>query len=226
MMLQFYVKANDQFLDAVYNEVKQFCDTMQMEYTISKFQDETTLREQNNLLFYELTNEKDISLLETLKSHNEHSEIVLMYPDHTYVYDGYALHALGYIDYSKLSEDFQKLYPVLKKVIIMAQSMYHYHSGFLNFDIHPMHVLYIESYRHDIYLHTKKMQLKIRGSLRNYVIDHEYLKLIQVHKSYIVNFAYVKEIVGNELILEQDIHIPIGEKYRDAINEAMKAAMK
>lgn len=225
-MIQFYVKANDQFLDAVCNEIKQFCDMMQMKYTISKFQNETTLRESCNLLFYELTNEKDIALLQALKDQNEHSEIILMYPDHTYVYDGYALHALGYIDYSKLSEDFQKLYPVLKKVIVMAQSMYHYHSGFLNFDIHPMHVLYIESYRHDIYLHTKKMQLKIRGSLRNFVIDHEYLKLIQVHKSYIVNFAYVKEIFGNELILEQDIHIPIGEKYRDTINEAMKAVMR
>ena len=225
-MIQLYVKANDQFLDAVCNEVKQFCDSMQMKYAISTFQDDITLQEQCSLLFYELKDKKDISLLENVKYQNEHTEIILMYPDHTYVYDGYALHALGYIDYSNLSEDFQKLYPVLKKVITMAQSMYHYHSGFLNFDIHPMHVLYMESYRHDIYLHTKKMQLKIRGSLRNYVIDHEYLKLIQVHKSYIVNFAYVKEIAGNELILEQNIHIPIGEKYRDTINEAMKAAMK
>lgn len=225
-MIQFYVKANDQFLDALCNEIKQFCDTMQVKYAISKFQDDIPLQEQCNLLFYELKDKKDISLLENVKCQNEHTEIILMYPDPTYVYDGYTLHALGYIDYSNLSEDFQRLYPILKKAIKMAQSMYHYHSGFLNFDIHPMHVLYIESYRHDIYLHTKKMQLKIRGSLRNYVIDHEYLKLIQVHKSYIVNFAYVKEIVGNELILEQDIHIPIGEKYRDAINEAMKAVMK
>ena len=44
--------------------------------------------------------------------------------------------------------------------------------------------------------------------------DH-YFK--QVHRSYIVNRIYIKEIFKDHLVLEDDTVIPVGRKYRQQI---------
>lgn len=42
---------------------------------------------------------------------------------------------------------------------------------------------------------------------------------LRIHKSYIINFNYLKLLDGNQLLLQNDIKLPIGKSYRKAILE-------
>lgn len=66
----------------------------------------------------------------------------------------------------------------------------------------------------------------MRGIQRDYHIENSYVQLIQVHKSYIVNLIKIKEIKGNELILNNDASIPVGDVYKPKINEMLDQYMR
>ena len=65
-------------------------------------------------------------------------------------------------------------------------------------------VIHCRESRHVVYVSLKEMQSNLPIDL-----------FIRIHKSYIVNIAYINEIEGNHIILDDDTEIVIGKTYKN-----------
>ncbi|WP_459209263.1 LytR/AlgR family response regulator transcription factor [Aquimarina rhabdastrellae] len=76
---------------------------------------------------------------------------------------------------------------------------------------------HIEAYGNYIKIFTEEMILTPQ-TLTDFLekLPHNFLR---IHKSYVINFDRLKLIDGNQLILQNEIKLPIGKSYRKAILE-------
>ncbi|MGX8851586.1 LytTR family DNA-binding domain-containing protein [Amedibacillus sp. YH-ame10] len=125
-----------------------------------------------------------------------------------------------------IKKEFSNLLNEIKKSLIIRNSCIRYTSGFMDFEIHPAHIVYIESYHHDLYIHTDLVKLRIRDSLKKYCMENEFVHLIQIHKSFIVNLCCVKEIRTHTILLNNGEELPIGKRYENALNTCLANYMK
>jgi len=92
---------------------------------------------------------------------------------------------------------------------------------FLNVDktlhkIETNSILYIESSRNYITVITENKKLSYIDSLKNWSEKLSKNQFIQVHKSFIINRAFVEKISGNEVYV-QGTRIPIGRTYKQEL---------
>ncbi|NER13632.1 response regulator [Leptobacterium flavescens] len=81
-------------------------------------------------------------------------------------------------------------------------------------------IRYMESYGGYVKIHLENKTILIHESLSHFEKTLSAIKFIRVHRSYIVNKAYIKSIVGNQLKLEGKT-IPIGQSYKKNINDLL-----
>ncbi len=87
-------------------------------------------------------------------------------------------------------------------------------SHLITYRIRKDNIIYIESVRNYIYIHTRKRTLKLRKSLKEIVklLDDRF---VQIHKSYIVNMDKIDNISQKDINMFEKINLPLGNKYRD-----------
>ncbi|MEM1003514.1 MAG: LytTR family DNA-binding domain-containing protein, partial [Bacteroidota bacterium] len=76
-------------------------------------------------------------------------------------------------------------------------------------------IRYIEAYGNYIKIHTGQMILTpitLTEFLRK--LPEEFLR---IHKSYVINFSYLRLIEGNQVILADNVKLPIGKSYKKNI---------
>lgn len=81
-------------------------------------------------------------------------------------------------------------------------------------------IVWIEGLRDYIKIHLKNSNkpLVIRNTLRILEVDLPSSKFIRIHKSYIVSIDSITAIRKNSVFI-QDLELPIGETYRDVIDQ-------
>lgn len=81
----------------------------------------------------------------------------------------------------------------------------------INFD----EIHYIEAYGNYIKIFTDKMILtpQTLSSFSEKLSD----SFVRIHKSFVINFNELKLIDGNQVVLQNDIKLPIGKSYRKAV---------
>lgn len=76
-------------------------------------------------------------------------------------------------------------------------------------------ISHIEAYGNYIKIHTEKMILTPQ-TLSDFLVKLPD-SFLRIHKSFVINFNHLKLIDGNQIILRDDIKLPIGKSYRKAI---------
>ena len=76
-------------------------------------------------------------------------------------------------------------------------------------------ILYIEAYGNYIKIFTDRMTLTPQ-TLSDFLgkLPNDFLR---IHKSYVINFNQLKLIDGNQVVLQNDVKLPIGKSYRKAV---------
>lgn len=84
--------------------------------------------------------------------------------------------------------------------------------GYKTIKLFLYEILYIKSFNNYIEIYTKRKKYLERNSLENIfnTIDSEDFR--QVHRSYVVNLNYTKELTTQKLLIEED-EIPVSRKY-------------
>jgi DNA-binding LytR/AlgR family response regulator len=78
-------------------------------------------------------------------------------------------------------------------------------------------LLYVEVMAHYLIYHTKDRQYKLRGSMKECETELRPYYFTRVHKSYLVNLAYVDNIKSSDIVLTGGEMIPIGKVYRETL---------
>lgn len=143
-----------------------------------------------------------------------------------YALDGFELNAVDYLlkpitfgRFFKAIEKFLELQPTQKRESNLSENGSNIESMFIRKDRKQVKVflddiLYIESVKDYIRIHTKDENHMIKHSMTSFLelLDTRFLR---VHRSYIVNQDKITAYTKHDIEIGK-IEIPIGERYKDA----------
>ena len=127
--------------------------------------------------------------------------------DHQNIYVNY------YIRNVSLYEDLYQAFLKSKDFLLKKINTISLKSGKINYHIIKNNILYIESFRNYIVIHTSISDYTLRYTLKKI---HKKLgnEFVQCHKSYLVNLNNVICIKENTIELKNEVTLPIGNKYK------------
>lgn len=109
----------------------------------------------------------------------------------------------------------------LQQCLSLLQTIGERHDTILSFAvresfvrIRSSHIYYIEAFLHYLMIYTCSGNYMIRHTIKAMNQKLEKERFMQVHRSYIVNKAYIQEISKDHLVLFDGTMIPVGRKYR------------
>ncbi len=82
-------------------------------------------------------------------------------------------------------------------------------------------IVYFESRRRDVIIHTTKKDYRFIGKLdstERSTSNHTF-SFIRVHQSFLVNFYYIRSLSPSSLILATGTSLPISSKYRNQVSD-------
>ena len=184
------------------------------------------LQEQTvDILFLDINMPKlsGISLLKTLQQ-KPNVIITTAYPE--YAVEGFELSVTDYLLKPFSLERFlQAISKVSQKSALQTETVITHRedpatSLFVKSDkkiikINFTDIQYIEAYGNYIKIFTDKMTLTPQ-TLSDFLekLPNDFLR---IHKSYIINFNQLKLIDGNQVLLQNEVKLPIGKSYRKAV---------
>ena len=158
---------------------------------------------------------------EQVKEINPQTDIIYLSQREDLVFDTLKLHPFGFIRKSKIIQDFASVLELFvntslnanaenKKITISSKT------ETMSADIDS--IMYIEGNRNyqTFYMKdgTNFDARVLMGDLENKLKDHGFIRM---HKGYLVNYLYVRQIGTNEVLLTNNTKLPISSKRKDAI---------
>ena len=164
---------------------------------------------------------------EQVKGINPQTDIIYLSQREDLVFDTLKLHPFGFIRKSKIIQDFASVLELFvntslnansenKKITISSKT------ETLSVDIDS--IMYIEGNRNYQTFYMKNgtnFDARILMSdLENKLKEHGFIRM---HKGYLVNYLYVRQIGTNEVLLTNNKRLPISNKRKDEIMDAYLA---
>lgn len=160
-----------------------------------------------------------LDVAETLRSKGSNAIIIFITSYINYISDTFRLGAFQFLvkpidekifrfDFERALRSYKSTHSVYK--IRWKDSCYIVENG----DIY-----YIEGYNRHLYVHTYDKGYECVGKLPEEEKKLKSYNFVRCHQGYIVNMCKIKEINKTSVILNNDIVIPIGRKYREELLE-------
>ncbi len=190
---------------------------------------EVLQKETIDLLFLDINMPKfsGVSLLKSLTTRPE-VIITTAYPE--YAIEGFELSVVDYLLKPFSLERFlqavlkvqQKYSKQNSEVKVVSSSVKEQKTLFVKSDkkiikLNLEEITYIEAYGNYIKIYTDTMILT--SQTLSEFLEKLPTHFLRIHKSYIVNFSCLKLIEGNQIILENNVKLPIGKSYRKQVIE-------
>ena len=139
---------------------------------------------------------------------------------------GYNYNAKGFLYKDVIQEDIDSLMDRLIEEFNRKEGMGYYNVK-LRFDggnarLPLADVLYFESRDKNILATTETDSFEFRGQLKSITDELEKRGFIRTHLSYLVNINRIFTDYGSYLLLDTNEKLPISEKYRASVTEALK----
>lgn len=144
--------------------------------------------------------------------------VFYVFNNHENIFDKQSIYINYYIRNKFLYKDLYKAILESQSILYEHMNILYFNKGNIYYQIKKSNIIYIESYRNSIVIHTQLTQYTLRCPLKN--IQHKLgIKFIQCHKSFIINTDYISSIKENNIILNNGYIIPIGQKYKHSLTK-------
>ena len=84
-------------------------------------------------------------------------------------------------------------------------------------------IKWIEALGDYVKLVTEDTSLVVLSTMKAFEKELPEGKFLRIHKSYIVNMSKIKKVIGNHVVLERNVRVPIGRAYKE---DFMKSIIK
>lgn len=138
-----------------------------------------------------------------------------------YAIEGYSVNAMGYLlkplSYFAFKEELMKS---IEKINLRKQNhiLIPQENGTLRLNVNG--ILYIESFKHDKFIHTKNETYQIRDTLKSLEVQLEGSHFYRINNCYLVNLKWVSAIEG-EICYIDDIELKISRTRKKGFMEAL-----
>ena len=189
---------------------------------INKISDELELKVQISSSFeketiYDVIILENLAIISHLNEIQKNAIIIYVLDKNSNVFDYQNIYINYYIRDLLLYEDLHQAILKSKDYLLKKANTISLKSGKINYHIIKNNILYIESYRNYIVIHTSISDYTLRYTLKKIQkkLGNEF---IQCHKSYLVNLNNVICIKEKFIELKNKITLPIGNKYKQNLH--------
>lgn len=173
------------------------------------------------LLIKEIKENTDIDDLKKLNALPYKYELICLISNEKYILDLMEIHQAYFINKNKLSKHLDIIDDCLNNFKNSKSPYIEITSNYEKIIINIHSILYVESYGHDVIIHTLTGEFKSRQKLSSLLQELEYFEFIQIHKSYIVNKNAISHMTSKQITLNNSIHLLLGRKYKNVVKELL-----
>lgn len=83
-------------------------------------------------------------------------------------------------------------------------------------------IMYIESFKHDIFLYTKDEKYRIKSNLQKMEKELEIYGFIRVHSGFLVNYRYIYSIDKTKVVLSNKDMVPLSRHRSNTVKQKLQ----
>lgn len=197
--------------------LKEFLNDMHLEYHISNYRHQSI----QDIYFVEIERIEDLNILEQLKTLDSTLIYIIGPKDFDIVSRCLELQTHLYFVKDDLSNQFIKHKDLIQEHIQKNFQYYIYQRNGMVSKIRLSQMYYIESLKHQIIIHSINGEMVERKPLSQFIKEIKSNDFIQIHKSFVINKKFIKEIKSQEVILKDMTSLPIGRSYKSTLQKEL-----
>ncbi len=168
----------------------------------------------------EMATTSGIEVAHILREKNSDAIVIFTTSHVGYVSDTFRLGAFQFlvkpVEEESFCYDFERAISEYKK----AHQLYRIRWRDTSYIIKYGDIFYIEAYNRHLYIYTESKAYECVGMLPEQVTKLKPYDFVRCHQGFIINMSKIKEINKADVVLSNDVVIPIGRKYREGLLKA------
>jgi len=179
-------------------------------------------KERYDVIFLDMEMEQlnGIETANHIREFDEHVIIVFITSYTEYMRDSFKCTPFRFLVKPVADEEFETVFYDISKKLSKQRKVFAFAENKAKVRLYCDDIIYCESQDHWIWIHTKEKVYKICRTLTELHNQLNKEMFCRVHKSYIINFLYIKSIKDNDAELYHCDHpVPISRSYKKTVIE-------
>ena len=207
--------------------VKKFIERLYTRYEIDIINNNffnNTLDKTYDIVFLDidLKEKNGIKIAEKIRENNSNAIIIFVSAMNDMIFDSLIVQPFYFIRKDNFDRDMKITCSLIQNYINKNHRIITFDFNDRKTSIKLSDIIYLESFLHEITIHTSFDDYKYSSSFNKMMLLINSTNIVRIHKSYVVNLFWVKEIYKEEMILNNGITLKIGKKYRQDVLKKYK----
>jgi DNA-binding LytR/AlgR family response regulator len=215
-------------LDELYFLVTTLFADTGMEYRITTYGDGSELlsdcsNKSFDIMFLDIEMPKvtGLQVAETMRNNNPYVNIIFITNRDDLVFHSIRFKPFRFIRKHYIKEELPEAVQALVRKIRSENQYYTISFNNSTIEIKIKDILYVESYKHDIYLYSKEEKYRIKSNLKTIEKEFEPFGFIRVHSGYLVNYRFIYSIDKTKVILTNTDMVPLSRYRIEAVKQKL-----
>jgi DNA-binding LytR/AlgR family response regulator len=199
------------------------------EFNINSFIDGTKLLEENSnipfdvlFLDIEMPGISGIEMAETIRASNPYVIIIFITNRDDLVFHSLRYRPFRFIRKTHLGEELPEAIEAIVKKLRSENQYFTVSFNNSSMQIRITDIMYVESYKHDIFLYTQDEKYRIKSNLKRIEKELESYGFIRVHSGFLVNYRYIFSIDKTKVILNNKDMVPLSRYRSEAVKQKLQ----
>lgn len=194
----------------IQNEFKEILNGENIQYSIEQYQQEQAY----DIYILETNDKENLTMLNSIQRQIDTLIYIVGNKDFDIANECIRLNVHLYFVNENLEEEIKNHKDDIIHHIQERFQYYTYQRNGIHSQIRLSQIYYVESLRHQIIIHSINGDFVERKNLSSFLNKISSNQFVQIHKSFIVNKQQIQQISAQEIILKNNINLPIGRAYK------------
>lgn len=167
----------------------------------------------------EMENMNGIDCIKQIREFGHDTIVIFIANNMTYCSHSFRLGAIQYLRKPVSKDDFGIDIKRALEIYKQRNSVYTIKWKSHIYNIKCKDITYIETYQHHLRIYTRKEHFDCNDNLRDVYSLLKPVGFVKTHQGYLVNMDRIKEINQTEVLLDNNIHIPLSRKEKPNVNK-------
>lgn len=173
------------------------------------------------ILIKEIKDKDDLMVINKMNKLSFKFDLICLISNEKFILNLIDLHQAYFLNKEKLKTNIFVIDECIKNFESSKSQYIEIRSNYEQIILNIKRIVYVESYRHNVIIHTENGEFKSKKKLSELLNQIEYFDFIQIHKSYVVNEEFINSVSSKCVILNNLIELPLGRKYSKNVKKIL-----